>query len=71
MAEQSVLGEGLEAAARLSPEDQEILMEVLRWRRSHRRREEIAREIAAARKEFQAGECRCATPDELRKEILG
>lgn len=71
MAEQSVFGEVLEAADRLSPEEKEALIEVLQRRLIDERREEIAREIAATRREFQAGECRPTTPDDLMKEIMG
>ncbi len=71
MEEQSVFGEVLEAADRLSPEDKEALIEVLQRRLLDERREEIAREIAAARREFQAGQCQPATAEDLMKEILG
>ncbi|MDI6756336.1 MAG: hypothetical protein QME78_18355 [Thermodesulfobacteriota bacterium] len=71
MEEQSVFGEVLEAADQLSPEEKEALIGVLQRRLIDERREEIAQEIAAARREFQAGQCQPATPDELMKEILG
>lgn len=59
----------LEAADRLSLEDKEALIDVLQRRLVEQRREEIAREIEAARREFQAGQCRPMTPDEIMKEI--
>lgn len=71
MEEQSVFGEVLEAADRLSLEEKEALIEVLQRRLIDERREEIAQEIAAAREEFQAGQCQPTTPEELMKEILG
>jgi|YelNatPaOPRAMG01_1025707.scaffolds.fasta_scaffold48992_3 hypothetical protein len=71
MEKPGVFGEVLEAADRLSPEDKEVLIEVLQRRLLDERREEIAREIAAANREFQAGQCQPATPEELMKEILG
>lgn len=59
----------LEAADRLSLEDKEALIDVLQRRLVDQRREEIAREIEAARREFQSGKCQPMTPDELMKEI--
>jgi hypothetical protein len=61
----------LEAAEGLSWEEKEGLIEVLQRRLNDERRYELAKEIAAARKEFEAGECREASPEELLKEILG
>ncbi len=59
----------LEAADRLSLEDKEALIDVLQRRLVDQRREEIAREIDAARREFQSGQCQPTTPDELMKKI--
>jgi hypothetical protein len=63
-------GEVLEVVDKLSLEEQETLVEVVRRRIIERRREELAKEIQDAQKEFQAGLCRPATPDELMAEIL-
>ena len=63
-------GEVLEVVDRLSLEEQERLIEVVRRRVIERRREELAKEIQDAQKEFQAGHCRPVTPDELMAEIL-
>jgi predicted CopG family antitoxin len=63
-------GEVLEAVDKFSLEDQETLIEVLQRRLIERRREEIAKEIREARREFQSGQCRAVTPDELMAEIL-
>jgi len=71
MEEHGVFGEALEAADRLSLEEKEALIEVLQRRLIDERREELAQEIAAARKEFAAGQCRETSPEELLKEILG
>lgn len=59
----------LEAADRLSLEDKEALIDVLQRRLVDQRREEIAREIEAARREFQSGQCQPMTPETLMKEI--
>jgi hypothetical protein len=63
-------GEVLEAADKLSLEEQEALIEVLHRRLIERRREELARDIQEAQEEFQAGRCRPVTPAELMKEML-
>lgn len=70
MEEHSVFGKVLEAADQLTLEEKEALIAVLQRRVLDQRREEIAQEIAAARSEFQAGECRPATPEDIMKEIL-
>ncbi len=63
-------GEVLEVVDKLSLEEQETLIGVVRRRIIERRREELAKEIEDAQKEFQAGHCRPVTPDELVAEIL-
>ena len=62
-------GDLLEAVAQLSREDQEALVEVLNRRLLEQRRDEIAREIQAAMKEFESGQCQEITPDELLKAL--
>jgi hypothetical protein len=63
-------GEVLEAADKLSLEEQETLIELLHRRLIERRRDELARDIQQAREEFEASRCRPVTPQELMKEIL-
>jgi hypothetical protein len=60
----------LEAADQLSVDEQTTLIEVLRHRVTDRRREEIAREIQEARREFQAGQCEPKTSADLLKDNL-
>ncbi len=60
----------METVDSLPLEEQEELIEILRRRVIERRREELAKEIQEARKEFRAGRARPATPDELMSEIL-
>ncbi len=60
----------LEAADQLSVDEQTTLIEVLRHRVTERRREELAREIQEARREFQAGQCQPKTPADILKDIL-
>jgi len=61
----------LEAADRLSLEDQESVVEILHHRVVERRRDEMAGEIREAEEEFQAGESAPCTAQELIEEILG
>ena len=63
-------GEVLEGIDALSLEDQEILKEILHRRIIERRREELVQDVQQAQQEFQAGQCRPATPEELTKEIV-
>jgi transcriptional regulator of heat shock response len=60
----------LEAADKLTPEEQETLIDILNRRLADRRRSELAKDIREAQQEFQSGACRPKTPDELIKEIL-
>lgn len=63
-------GEVLEAIDRLSLEEQETLMDIVRRRIAERSRKMLAIEVQEARQEFAEGRCRPATADELVKEIL-
>ena len=60
----------LDAADQLSVDEQATLVEVLRHRITERRREELAREIQEARREFQTGQCQPRTPSDILKDIL-
>ena len=62
--------EVLETVDRLPLEEQEALIEILHRRVIERRREELAKDIQEAQKEFKAGHARPVTPDELMAEIL-
>lgn len=62
-------GEVLEAMDRLSPDDQEALIAILRRRLAEEGRKRVAAEISEARREFASGGCRPATADELVREI--
>ena len=63
-------GEVLEGIETLSLEDQEILKEILHRRIIERRRGELVQDVQQAQQEFQAGQCRPVTPEELTKEIV-
>ena len=53
----------LEAASKLTLDEREALVEIVRNRQT-------AREIRSARREFQSGRSRAVSPDELMREIL-
>jgi hypothetical protein len=63
-------GEVLEAADKLSVEEQEELLDILSRRLADRRRDLPARDVRSARNEFKKGRCRPSTPDDLMSEIL-
>lgn len=60
----------LEAADGLSLEEKETLLEILRHRVVAQRRGELARDIEDAQREFEAGLCTPASPEELVREIV-
>ncbi|HEV2178603.1 MAG TPA: hypothetical protein VGW33_15560 [Terriglobia bacterium] len=60
----------VEAADRLSPEEQETLIEVLNHRLADRRRAELVTDTQEAQHEFESGALRPVTADEIMKEIL-
>jgi len=61
--------EVLDAVERLSPDDQESLVDILERRRIARRRSELAQDIQEARQEFQAGQIQARTSAEIMNEI--
>jgi len=68
-AEAKSFGEILEAADKLSLEEQEALIDVLSRRAADRRRDRLGRDIRKARKGFKEGQVRPATPDDILSEI--
>jgi hypothetical protein len=63
-------GEVLEAADRLSREEQEELIAILHRRPAQAARQRLAADVQEARQEFAEGRCRPTTPDELMRESL-
>lgn len=59
----------LTAIDRLTPEDQAVLIDIVRRRLSELGRQRVIAEVKQARKEFKAGQCQPATPDDLLREI--
>lgn len=63
-------GEILDAADKLSLEEQEALIDVLSRRAADRRRDQLGREIRNARREFKEGRIKPSTPEDILSEIL-
>jgi hypothetical protein len=63
-------GKVLEAADRLSLEEQQTLAEILKRRIVDRRRQELAADVQSAHEEYKAGSCEPLNADELMAEIL-
>ena len=70
MAETLAFGEVLEAADHLSQEEQEELIAILHRRLAQAARQRLVADVQEARRDFAAGRCLPATPDELMREIL-
>ena len=60
----------VEAADRLTAEEQETLIEVLNHRLADRHRAALAADIQEAQREFETGALRPATPHEIMEETL-
>jgi hypothetical protein len=63
-------GEVLEAADRLSQEEQEELIAILHRRLAQAARQRLIADVQEARREFAEGRCSPVTPAELMREIL-
>jgi uncharacterized membrane protein len=60
----------VEAADRLTPDEQETLAELLRRRSIETRRRQILKEVRQARREHAAGKAKPSTVEELMREIV-
>ncbi len=60
----------LEAVDELPSAEQAELVEIVQRRLIEHRRDELPEEIREARRDFQAGRCRTATPDEILRDLL-
>jgi hypothetical protein len=60
----------LDSADELGVEEQESLVEVLQRRLAERHRKDLVETVRAARREFEGGRCRPATPKQIVKRIL-
>ena len=60
----------LDAVDKLSIEDQEALIEVIKRRILEYRRTKLANEVRQAQQEFKAGNCSPASSSDIMEEIL-
>lgn len=60
----------LDAVDELPLEEQAELVEIVRRRLIEHRRDELAKEVQEARRDFQAGRCLPGTPDEILRDIF-
>lgn len=60
----------LEAADKLSLDEQTELIELFRHRAVERRRDVLAGEIQQARQEFEAGRCYPTSPEKILEDLL-
>jgi hypothetical protein len=60
----------LESVEALTPDEQENLVSIVQRRVREKRRAELARTVKAARKEFKAGQCQPASPDEIMRKVV-
>lgn len=70
MKKSSDFSDVLDATERLSLDEKEALVQVLRHRTAEDRRNQLKREVAAARSEFAAGKCKPASPKQILRDIL-
>ena len=70
MQSESSFGKILEAADHLTLDEQESLVSILKNRMIERRRLALATDIQEALREFESGNARTVTPEELIREIM-
>ena len=70
MKRSSQFSDALEATGRLSLEEKETLLEVLRKRTAEERRAQLKREITEARREHAAGKLKPTTARQIMRDIL-
>lgn len=61
--------EVIEAIDRLSPDEQEAILDIVRRRMSEARRLRLIEAVENAREDYSTGEFRVVTPSELAREI--
>jgi hypothetical protein len=63
-------GDVLESVESLSLDEQENLLSILDLRLRERRRTELFQQVRAARRQYAAGRCQKASPDEIIDQIF-
>jgi hypothetical protein len=62
--------EVLEAADKLSLDEQETVIDILHRRIIENRRKELVKEVREAQNEFREGRCQPVRPEEIARELL-
>ena len=70
MENSAFFGEVLEAVGKLSPDEQETLLVIVRRRLAEQGRKRLAQDIREAKEEFAQGQCDPTTVDDLMKGML-
>jgi hypothetical protein len=70
MRKSSDFSEAVDATERLTLEEMETLLEILRKRTVEDRRAQLKREIEQSERECKLGKCRPVTPRQIMREIL-
>ncbi len=70
MSQAVAFGDVLDAADRLTPDEQEALIEILHRRLAQAGRQRIVAEVREAQDEFATGQCQTVSPDDLMRDIL-
>jgi hypothetical protein len=67
--ENTAFGEVLEAVGKLSPDEQETLLVIVRRRLAEQGRKRLAQDVREAKEEFAQGRCEPVTVEDLMNEI--
>ena len=66
----ATFAEAVEAAGRLTDEDQAALVGLLQRRLAEAGRRQVAADVRDANAEFAAGGCRPASPEDILRDVL-
>ena len=67
---QTTFAEVLETIEEFSIDEKETLIDILQHRLREKKRERVVKSVGEARREFERGELKPASADEIMKEIL-
>jgi hypothetical protein len=67
----TTFSEIVDAADNLSPDEQQVLVDILSRRLAERNREQLVGDVADARREFADGAARPASPQQIMDEVRG
>ena len=67
----TTFSEIVDAADSLSPDEQQVLLEILSRRLAARNRQQIVRDVEDGRHELASGAAHVASPDQIMDEVSG